>query len=62
MIIIILLFANRHLGKREESEFVLKEALGIYEHHCGEISLEVADTLTNLSTTYKHSGLYHKSK
>lgn len=52
----------RELGKQEESELVLKEALGIYEQHCGEISLEVADTLTNLSATYKHSGLYHKSK
>ena len=41
---------------------MLKEALDIYEHHRGGISLEVADTLTNLSATYKHSGLYQKSK
>lgn len=46
----------------KESEFVLEEALRVYEKKSGEVSVEVAGALTNLSSTYKHRGLYHNSR
>lgn len=54
--------SRRYLAMQKESEFVLKEALRICEQECGEVSTEVADTLNNLSSTYKHMGLYHEGR
>lgn len=45
-----------------ESEFVLKEALSIYTSQCGEVSVEVADTLACLSSTYNDRGTYNEGR
>ena len=45
-----------------ESEFVLKEALSIYQSQCGEVSVEVADTLACLSSTYNDRGTYNEGR
>lgn len=58
----VLLCCHRHLGMLSESEFVLKEALGIYKTQCGEVSVEVADTLASLSSTHNDRGTYNEGR
>lgn len=58
----IYVFTCRHVGMLEESEFVLKEAQSIYRDVWGEVSEEVADTLTALSSTYNNRGTHNKSR
>ena len=45
-----------------ESEVVLTQALEIYREVCGEVSEEVADTLTVLSATYNNRGTHNESR
>lgn len=47
---------------QEESRFVLSEAVSVYEEQCGEDSIQAANALNNLSSTYKHLGQYQESR
>ena len=52
----------RLVGMLQESEVVLTQALEIYREVCGEVSEEVADTLTVLSATYNSRGTHNESR